>query len=331
MASFVLRRILLMVPTLILISAISFIIIQLPPGDYLTSYIAQLAQSGEVVDAAMVASLKKRYGLDQPIQLQYLKWVWGFLNGDFGHSFDWNEPVSELIWERLLLTIVISFTTLIFTFLVSIPIGIYSATHQYSIADHTFAFVGFIGLATPNFLMALVLMYIGHAWFGTSVGGLFSPQYIEAPWSYLRVLDLVKHLWIPVIVVGTAGTAGLIRIMRGNLLDELRKQYVITARSKGLTERTLLFRYPVRIAINPLVSTVGWLIPNLISGATITAVVLSLPTTGPLLLRSLMFQDMYVAGTLVMLLAILTVIGTLISDVLLAFIDPRIRFGGRER
>ena len=330
MVTFILRRVLLMVPTLILISIVSFIIIQLPPGDYLTSYIAQLAQSGEIVDEAEIASLKKRYGLDQPIYFQYFKWAWGFLRGDFGQSFEWNKPVSELIWDRLILTIVISFFTLLFTWVVSIPIGIYSATHQYSIFDHSFTFVGFIGLATPNFLLALVLMFIAFFYFGSSVGGLFSPEYVEAVWSWGKVVDLLKHLWIPIVVVGTAGTAGLIRVMRGNLLDEIRKQYVITARSKGVSERKILFKYPVRLAINPFISTIGWLLPELISGAIIVSVVLSLPTTGPLLLRALMSQDMFLAGTFVMLLSFLTVAGTLVSDILLAWVDPRIRFGARE-
>ena len=330
MATFVLRRVLLMIPTLLLISIVSFAIIQLPPGDFLDSYIAQLGQTGEMVDEALIASLKKRYGLERPFYVQYLKWAFGFVRGDFGQSFEWNRPVSELIWERLMLTIVISSLTLVFTWVVAVPIGIYSATHQYSIFDYSFTFVGFIGLATPNFLLALVLMFIAFAYFGTSVGGLFSPEYVETAWSLAKVVDLLKHLWIPILVVGTAGTAGLIRVMRGNLLDELRKQYVITARAKGVRESTLLFKYPVRIAVNPLISTIGWLLPELISGAIIVSVVLSLPTTGPLLLRALLSQDMFLAGTFVMWLSFLTVIGTLISDVLLAWVDPRIRFGARE-
>lgn len=329
MLTFIMNRVVLMIPTLIVISIVSFILIQLPPGDYLTAYIAQLSSTGETVDEALIESLKKRYGLDQPMYVQYAKWIWGFMRGDFGQSFEWNKPVRELIGERLALTVLISFVTLAFTWIVAIPIGIYSATHQYSIGDYGFTFVGFIGLATPNFLLALILMFFAYRYFGTSIGGLFSPEYIEASWSWGKVLDLLKHLWIPVIVVGTAGTAGMIRVMRGNLLDELRKQYVVTARSRGVQETRLLFKYPVRVALNPIISSVAWLLPQLISGATITSVVLSLPTTGPLLLRSLMSQDMYLAGTFVMFLAFLTVIGTLVSDILLAWVDPRIRFGKR--
>jgi peptide/nickel transport system permease protein len=330
MVSYILRRLLLMIPTLTAISVISFIIIQLPPGDYLTSYIAQLGQTGETVDEAMIASLKKRYGLDQPMYFQYFKWLWRFLQGDLGQSFEWNKPVISLIGERLILTMLISLVTLVFVWALSIPIGIYSATHQYSVGDYTFTLLGFVGLATPNFLLALVLMFAAYAYFGTSVGGLFSPDFVEARWSLAKVADMMKHLWIPMVVIGTDGTAGLIRIMRGNLLDELRKQYVITARAKGIGERRLLFKYPVRVAINPFISTVGWTLPGLISGETITAVVLSLPTTGPLLLRALMSQDMYLAGSFVFLLSILTVIGTLVSDILLVWVDPRIRFGARE-
>lgn len=327
---FIVRRVLMMIPTLILISIISFIIIQLPPGDYLTSYIATLEMSGDTVDEALIAALTKRYGLDQPIVVQYLKWIWRFIQGDMGQSFEADRPVAELIGERITLTILVSLVSLLFIYSVSIPIGIYSATHQYTFGDYSFTVVGFLGLATPNFLLALVLMYVAFAFFGESVGGLFSPEYIEARWSLAKVWDLLKHLWIPVVVIGTAGTAGRIRVMRANLLDELKKQYVITARSKGVAERRLLFKYPVRMAINPMVSTIGWLLPQLISGATITAVVLSLPTTGPLLLRAVLNQDMYLAGSFVLLLSTLTVVGTLVSDVLLAWVDPRIRFGARE-
>ncbi|MCD6318933.1 ABC transporter permease [Candidatus Aerophobetes bacterium] len=329
MISYIARRILYMIPTLLVISVISFILIQLPPGDYLTSYIAQLTETGESVDKATIASLKKRYGLDKPIYVQYFMWIKGVLQGDFGQSFEWNKPVGELIWERLSLTVIISLFSLIFTYIVAIPIGIYSATHQYSLADYFFTSIGFLGLATPNFLLALVLMFLFYKYFGLSVGGLFSPEFIEASWSWAKILDMINHMWIPVIVIGTAGTCGLIRIMRGTLLDELRKQYVITARAKGVGERKLLFKYPVRIAINPIISTIGWTLPQIISGATITAIVLSLPTTGPLLLRSLMSQDMYLAGSFILILATLTVIGTLISDILLAWLDPRIRYERR--
>jgi len=326
MLQYVLRRILYMIPTLILIAVVSFIIIQLPPGDFLTSYIAQLSQTGETVDEATIAALRKRYGLDQPYYVQFFMWVWGMLHGDFGQSFEWNRPVSQLIWERLALTIAVSTFTMVFTWILSFPIGLYSATHQYSGGDYFFTFLGYIGLATPNFMIALILMWIAYSVFGASVGGLFSPQYVEAAWSWGKFLDMLNHLWIPAIVIGMGGTAGLIRTLRANLLDELHKPYVVTARAKGVPERTLLWRYPLRIAIIPWISTVGWSLPGIISGETITAVVLSLPTTGPLLLRALQSQDMYLAGSFIMLLSFLTVIGTLISDILLGWVDPRIRY-----
>jgi len=315
-----------MIPTLILIAVVSFIIIQLPPGDFLTSYIAQLSQTGETVDEATIAALRKRYGLDQPYYVQFFMWVWGMLHGDFGQSFEWNRPVSQLIWERLALTVAVSTFTMVFTWILSFPIGVYSATHQYSGGDYFFTFLGYIGLATPNFMIALILMWIAYSVFGASVGGLFSPQYVEAAWSWGKFLDMLNHLWIPAIVIGMGGTAGLIRTLRANLLDELHKPYVVTARAKGVPERTLLWRYPLRIAIIPWISTVGWSLPGIISGETITAVVLSLPTTGPLLLRALQSQDMYLAGSFIMLLSFLTVIGTLISDILLGWVDPRIRY-----
>ncbi|NLJ85287.1 MAG: ABC transporter permease, partial [Firmicutes bacterium] len=321
-----LERILYAIPTLILISIVSFTIIQLPPGDFLTSYIAQLSQAGQTVDEATIATLTKRYGLDQPIYVQYFKWVWGMLHGDFGQSFEWNRPVNTLIWERLSLTVAISLCTLIFTWIVAFPIGLYSATRQYSAGDYFVSFLGFIGIAIPQFMLALILMWIAYSYFGQSVGGLFSPKYVEAAWSGAKIVDLLKHLWIPVIIIGMSGTAGLIRTFRANLLDELNKPYVTTARAKGVPERKLLYKYPVRIAMIPFISTVGWSLPNLISGETITSVVLSLPTTGPLLLRALQSQDMYLAGSFVTLLSVLTVIGTLISDILLAWIDPRIRY-----
>jgi peptide/nickel transport system permease protein len=320
-----------MIPTLLVISIISFIIIQLPPGDYLTSYIAALEETGETVDAEQVEALRKRYNLDEPIYVQYVKWMGGLLRGDLGMSFEWNRPVKQLIGERILLTVIISIVTLLFTWSIAIPIGIYSAVKQYSPGDYIFTFLGFIGLATPNFLLALIFMYIGYSVFGASAGGLFSPVYQNAPWSLAKFMDLLGHLWIPVIVIGTSGTAGLIRVMRGNLLDELRKQYVITARAKGVHRLKLLLKYPVRVALNPLISTVGWVLPAIVSGSVITAVVLGLPTTGPLLLRALMNQDMYLAGSMVMMLSFLTVIGTLISDLLLLWLDPRIRYERRER
>jgi len=326
MFGYVLRRILYMIPTLVLISVVSFIIIQLPPGDFLTSYIAQLSQTGETVDEATIAALKHRYGLDQPYYVQFFMWIWGMFHGDFGQSFEWNRPVSQLIWERLGLTVAVSTFTLILTWIISFPIGMYSATHQYSAGDYSFTFLGYIGLATPNFMIALILMWIAYSVFGASVGGLFSPQYVEAPWSWAKFVDMLGHLWIPAIVIGMGGTAGLIRTLRANLLDELHKPYVITARAKGVPERRLLWRYPLRVAIIPFISTVGWSLPGIISGETIVAVVLSLPTTGPLLLRALQSQDMYLAGSFIMLLSFLTVLGTLISDILLGWVDPRIRY-----
>jgi len=326
MTTYIIRRLVLMIPTLILISIISFIIIQLPPGDFLSAYIGQLMSHGENIDQELIENLKQRYGLDQPLHLQYLKWIWGCLHGDFGLSFEWNQPVAKIIGERLGLTALVSIFTLLFTWLVAIPIGVYSATHQYSIIDHILTFLGFIGLAMPGFLLALILLYLAVSWLGVNLSGLFSPHYVDAPWSWGKIVDLLKHVWIPMIIVGLSGTASLIRIMRANLLDELRKPYVVTARAKGLSEFRLLWKYPVRIAINPFVSTIGQILPTIISGTTIVAVVLNLPTTGPILLNALMSQDMYLAGTFIMFLAILTVIGTLISDILLVWLDPRIRY-----
>src|SRR5690606_22431853 len=320
-------RLLFMIPTLIAISIVSFVIIQLPPGDYLTTLVANLAAQGDQVDGARLAALRERYGLGEPIYVQYWKWISGIvLRGDFGHSFEWNRPVSTLIWDRLGLTFVLSLSTLLFIWAVAFPTGIYSAVRKYSVGDYVATFFGFVGLAIPNFLLALVLMYVSFRFFNQSVGGLFSPHYIDAPWSWGKVLDLLAHLWVPMIVLGTAGTAGLIRIMRANLLDELHKPYVETARAKGLSERRLLLKYPVRVALNPFVSTVGWVLPDLVSGAAIVSIVLSLPTTGPLLLRALNSQDMYLAGSFIMMLSVLTVVGTFVSDLLLAWLDPRIRY-----
>lgn len=327
MLQYVFKRILYMIPTLIFISLISFFIIQLPPGDYVTTLAATYASQGEAVDHATVEQLRKTYGLDKPIYHQYFLWISKIVfKGDFGQSFDWNSPVSDLIWGRLGLTLTISIVSLLFIWVIALPIGVYSAVRKYSVGDYIATFVGFIGLAIPNFLLALILMYIGFKYFGQSVGGLFSPQYLDAPWSWAKLLDLFSHLWIPVVVIGTAGTAGLIRIMRANLLDELFRPYVTTARAKGLKERRLLTKYPVRLALNPFISTVGWVLPSLISGEVIVSIVLGLPTTGPLLLRALLAQDMYLAGAFILLLAVLTVIGTLISDLLLAALDPRIRY-----
>jgi len=331
MLAYIIRRLFYMICILLVVSITAFIIIQLPPGDWLTSYIAQLKVTGQEIDESQIASLKKQYGLDLPTYLQYFKWVWDISHGNLGRSFSYNKPVSELIAERLPLTITISLFALLFTYVIAVPVGIYSATHQYSIEDYTFTIIGFIGLAIPNFLFALILMFLFYRYFGLSVGGLWSAQYMGEAWSIAKFIDMLKHLPIPIIVIGTAGTAGLIRVMRGCLLDELKKQYVITARAKGVSERTLLFKYPVRVAINPIISTIGWTLPGIVSGETITAIVLGLPTTGPLLFQALLSQDMYLAGSTIMFLTLLTVIGTLISDILLVWIDPRIRYEKQEK
>ena len=317
------RRILYLIPTLLIVSIIAFAVIQLPPGDFLASLISSAV---ETVDQAQVDALRQRYGLDEPVYVQYWKWISGIITkGDFGDSFEWNRPVSDLIWERLGLTMVISLITLAFVWVVSIPIGIYSAVKKYTVGDYIVTVIGFIGLAIPNFLLALVLMYIAFRYFGQSVGGLFSPDYIDAEWSLDRVIDLLSHIWLPVIILGTAGTAALIRVMRANLLDELSKLYVDAARARGLSEVRLLFKYPVRVALNPLVSAMAWIFPALVSGSAITSIVLNLQTTGPLLYRSLQSQDMYLAGSLILLVSVLTIMGTLVSDILLAWIDPRIQ------
>ncbi|MDE0229021.1 MAG: ABC transporter permease [Spirochaetaceae bacterium] len=326
MLSYIIRRLVYMVVLLVMLSVATFIIIQLPPGDYLTTLVANMRRANVVLSEEAVAVLTERYGLGRPLHIQYLTWFGNLLKGDMGESFIWEAPVTEIVGERLALTVTLSISTLIVTYLIAIPIGIYSATHQYSVADYSFTTLGFIGLAMPNFLLALILMFLFYKYFGWSVGGLFSPEYQLAPWSLGKVVDLIKHFPIPLIVIGTAGAASLIRIMRATLLDELGKLYVITARAKGVSERSLLFRYPVRVAVNPVVSTIGWLLPETISGATLTAIVLSLPTVGPLLLRALEAQDMYLAGSMVMLLSALGILGTLISDLLLVVVDPRIRF-----
>jgi peptide/nickel transport system permease protein len=325
MLAYILRRLLIALGTVWVISAVSFAIIQLPPGDYVTSYIAQLMSTGTMVTQEEAENLRAQYGLDQPIYVQYAKWMWQVLQGNFGVSMEWKRPVTEVIGDRLLLTALLAFTAVIFTWILAIPIGIYSAVRQYSVGDYVVTCMGFIGLAIPNFLLALVIMYLAFAYFGASVGGLFSPEYLDAPWSWARVQDLLKHLWLPAIILGTAGTAQLIRILRANLLDELRKPYVVTARAKGLSELRAILKYPVRVALNPFISTVGYTLPFLVSGSIIVSIVLSLPTVGPLLLKALLAQDMFLAGTIVLLLGVMTVIGTLISDILLVWIDPRIR------
>ncbi|GIV77625.1 ABC transporter permease [Litorilinea aerophila] len=326
MAIYILRRILFMIPTLFAISILSFVIIQLPPGDFLTSYAAQLRAQGDIVDEAQLAALRERYGLGEPVYKQYYKWMKGILlEGDWGQSMEWQKPVKELIWERLALTMAISGSALLVSWFIAIPIGVYSATHQYSILDYTMTLFSFIGLGTPGFLLALVVMFWAQSALGMNVGGLFSQEYILAPWSWAKFVDMLKHIWIPLIIVAVGSTAGNIRITRANLLDELNKPYVETARAKGLKESRLIWKYPVRVALNPFFSTVGWSLASLISGTTLVAMVLSLQTTGPMLLRALTSQDMYLAGSFILLLSTLTVIGTLISDILLAVVDPRIR------
>ena len=325
MKRYVAQRLVYMVFLLWMVSIVTFVIIQLPPGDYLSTYISRLEQAGEELSEEEVDNLRRQYGLDLPIHLRYVKWFGRLLQGDFGFSYDWQRPVRDLIGERLALTFTIAIMSAVFTYAVAIPIGIYSATHQYSIGDYIVSIVGFIGLAIPNFMLALIMLYVAWTHYGHNLTGLFSPDYINAPWDMAKVADLAAHLPIPIIVIGTAGTAGLIRILRGTLLDELNKQYVITARSKGVGEVTLLFKYPVRVALNPIVSSLAWLFPSLISGGTITAIVLGLPTAGPMLYRSLITQDTFLTASLLMFVTILTVIGTTVSDILLVVVDPRIR------
>ena len=311
---------------------LSFIIIQLPPGDYLTTLMTELESRGEAIDQSRLQFLRETYGLDRPMIEQYFVWLGGMLTGDYGYSFEYNRPVADVVGDRMLLTIVVSFATIIFIWVVSFPIGIYSATHQYSLGDYGLTFLGFLGLATPNFLLALVLLYFANVTFGTSIGGLMDPVYLDAPWSWGKVMSVLEHLWIPVIVIGTSGTAGMIRRLRANLLDELHKQYVVTARAKGLAPVKALWKYPLRMAINPFISDIGNLLPQIVSGAAVVSIVLSLPTTGPMLLDALRSQDMYLAGSFLMFLALLTVVGVFLSDLALAMLDPRIRLeGGANR
>jgi peptide/nickel transport system permease protein len=328
---YLVHRVLIMIPTLLAISFIVFVIIQLPPGDYLTTYIDELRSQGEQVSLDRIEFLRKEYGFDKPWWEQYAIWLVGMLQGDFGFSFEYSLPVKDIVGERLWLTFIVSFATIAFTWVVSFPIGVYSATHQYSWGDYGLTFLGFLGLATPNFLLALVLLYFAQVEFGISVGGLMDEQYIEQPWSWAKTLSVLEHLWIPVIVIGTSGTAAMIRRLRANLLDELRKQYVITGRAKGLPPFRLLIKYPLRMSLNPFIADIGSLLPQVISGAAIVSVVLSLPTTGPMLITALKSQDMYLAGSFLMFVATLTVIGVFLSDIALAALDPRIRLSGGIR
>ena len=328
MARYIVQRLLLLPVLLLIFSFIVFALVQAPPGDFLTSYIATLASSGSSMDDAGVAALKQQFGVDQPFLVQYEKWMRGLLRGDLGRSLEYQRPNSELIGERLLLTVALALFAFVITWLIAIPAGIYSATHPNSILDYILTIINYVGVATPNFMLALVLMWFAYSSLGISITGLFSPDFVQAPWSWARVVDLLKHIWVPAIVLGIAGTARLTRVMRANLLDELNKQYVVTARAKGLSEWRLVMRYPVRLAFNPLISTVGWYLPQLFSGSLIVATVMNLPNIGPLLLRSLQQQDMYLAGSILLIYCLLTVIGTLISDILLALADPRIRMEG---
>ena len=328
MFAYLTRRLLYAVLTVWAVSVVSFVIIQLPPGDYVTAYLAQLAVQGSTLGMSEAENLRAYYGLDRPMYVQYYLWLERMATGDFGYSFEHQKPVKDVIGERLLLTMILAFASVLFTWTLAIPIGIFSAVRQYSVWDYVFTFLGFIGLAIPNFLLALLLMWVGFSVFGLSVGGLFSPNFISAEWSWARVLDLLKHLWLPTIILGMAGTAQIMRITRANVLDELRKPYVVTARAKGLSGWRLIVKYPVRIALNPVISVTAYVWPYLVSGSIIVSVVLSLPTVGPILLRSLLSQDMFLAGSIILLIGLMTVVGTFISDLLLVWADPRIKLEG---
>ncbi|MCA0272359.1 MAG: ABC transporter permease [Proteobacteria bacterium] len=327
MFRYIIKRILTMIPTLFLTSILVFTIIELPPGDYFESYVAELKALGEDADLAEIDLLREKYGFDQPQYVRYFRWVGGMLQGDFGYSFEYRMPVNEVVGDRLWLTILLSTVTILFTWAIAFPIGIYSATHQYSWGDYGLTFLGLIGLAIPNFMLALVMMYFANVWFGLSIGNLMDSQYLGEPMSWAKFQSVLAHIWIPVIIIGTAGTAAMVRRLRANLLDELQKQYVITARAKGLPPGKVLRKYPLRMALNFFISDIGSILPQIISGAEVTAIVLSLETTGPMLIRALQSQDMYLAGSFLMFLAFLTVVGVLVSDIALALLDPRIRLG----
>ncbi len=329
MFAYIARRLLLMIPTLILVSIVSFVAIQLPPGDYLTSYASQLSSMGESADQEAINSLRERYGLGEPVYVQYGKWVYGIITrGDWGQSMEWQKPVSQLIWERMGLTVALAVFSLLVSWLIAIPVGVYTATHQYSMPDYLMSMFSFLGVGVPAFLWALIIMYFAQAQLGLNVGGLFSEQFISAPWSWDKVVDLLKHIWIPCVIIALVNTADELRTTRANLLDEVNKPYVELARAKGLPEGRLIWKYPVRVALNPFFSTVGWSLANRISDITLMSVVLSLDTTGPMQLRALVSQDMYLAGSFLVLLSVLVIVGTLVSDILLAWADPRIRLEG---
>ncbi len=328
MLHLLLRRIAASIVTLTLISVVAFFLIELPPGDFVDSYVSKKTQGGDIITQEEISEMRSRLGLDRPVYVRYFKWVGNLVRGDFGFSWEYRRPVSDVLAERLPLTFILAFTTLIFTYMIAVPMGIFSAVRQYSLGDHAITILGYVGLALPQFVFALILMYLGHLWFGASVGGLFSPEFEDAPWSVAKGLDMLAHIWIPVIVLGTAGTAFQLRTMRAVLLDELNKMYVIAARASGLSEFRLLMKYPVRMALNPIIATLGWELSHIISGAPIVGLVLSLPDTGPLFINSLLNQDMYLAGTMILIYCALVVIGTFLSDILLMIMDPRIRIGG---
>lgn len=328
MVNYIVRRIFAGLITIWAASIISFVVIQLPPGDYVTAYIANLQSTGTFVSQEEAEALRIQYGLDRPLYIQYVKWMGLMLRGNFGMAMEYNRPVAEVIGDRMALTVVVSVAAVIFIWALSLPIGIYSAVRQYSALDYVFTFIGFIGIAIPNFMLALLVLYISYKYFNVeSIGGLFSPEMSLAPWGWEKFVDLVKHLPLPAVVLGLAGMAEVVRILRANLLDELRKPYVVTARAKGLAEHRVILKYPVRAALNPFASTIGYIFPYIVSGSIIVSLVLSLPTVGPLLFKALIAQDLFLAGTILLLLAVLTVVGTFISDLVLMWIDPRIRFG----
>ena len=331
MSNYFVRRLLTMIVTLLIISVLVFVIIQLPPGNYLTNQIEEMRAQGEGANLARIEYLIQQYGFDRPLHEQYFLWLIGLLQGNLGYSFEYNLPVSDVVGDRLLLSVLLNFGTILFIYIVAFPIGVYSATHQYSWGDHGLTFIGFLGLATPNFLLALILMYLSNRWFGTSVGYMMAPQYIDQPWTLDKAWSVLLHMWVPVFVIGTSGTAGMIRRLRANLLDELQKQYVVTGRAKGLAPRRLLVKYPLRMALNPFVADIGNMLPQIVSGSVIVSAVMSLPTTGPMLLSALRSQDFYLAGSFLMFLALLTVLGMFLSDILLAVLDPRIRLTGGAR
>ncbi len=325
---YILRRVFIMIPTLLITSALIFVVMELPPGDFFETYVAEMQAQGERADMSRVEFLKQEYNLDKPPIQRYFYWLADFVRGDYGYSFEYQLPVKDVIGDRLLLTVILSFATILFTWAIAFPIGIYSATRQYSWGDYGLTFLGLLGIAMPHFLLALIVMYFANTWFGLQIGGLMEPKYLNEPMSWDKFVSVLKHIWLPVVLIGVTGTGSMIRAVRANLLDELDRQYVTTARAKGLPPRKVLMKYPFRMSLNFFISDIGSILPSVVSGAEIVAIVLSLPTTGPLLIRALQAQDMYLAGSFLMFLAILTVIGVLISDIALAILDPRVRLTG---